>query len=365
MSINYTKLLSGRAPVVGYSNLTADRYQFLALGQAEPNLGPGNANSVLTLSTSNSRVWSNALSLTTVSVSGNVKVSNVTIVDTTFTSVNVGGNIIGFAGTAGIVIPAGGNSQRPLSPSVGTTRFNTFRDALETWDGTTWVLATGSGGGGNIVVPGVVVDQQITPDGITDTYALYQATTTTNVLVTINGVSQLPGTAYNVAGNSITFASVPLTTDEIDIRFLAYAVSLNSMSNESGNTSITILPQSNAASNIIFTTSNVVFATMTSNIFNINFPVSVAGNITATNIIGNIANSTYANSAGTAVTVTANAQPNITSVGILNSVSVSGNANIGAVTVSGNISTTGYILTSGTISTSGNIIASNHIGNGA
>jgi len=74
MAINQTKLLSGRAPVVDYDNLTADRYQFLSLGQAEPNLGAGAANSVLTLSTGNTRVWSNTVTLANVTTTGNITV---------------------------------------------------------------------------------------------------------------------------------------------------------------------------------------------------------------------------------------------------------------------------------------------------
>ena len=74
MSINQTKLLSGRAQVVDYDNLTADRYQFLSLGQAEPSLGAGAANSVLTLSTGNTRVWSNTVTLASVVTSGNITV---------------------------------------------------------------------------------------------------------------------------------------------------------------------------------------------------------------------------------------------------------------------------------------------------
>ena len=48
-------------------------------------------------------------------------------------------------------------------------------------------------------------------------------------------------------------------------------------------------------------------------------------NILANNITGTVANATYAVSAGTAGTVTTNAQPNITSVGILNSLNSVGN----------------------------------------
>ena len=77
MGINNSKLLSGRVPVTPYSNLTADRYQFLGLNQAEPSLGAGDANSVLTLSTSNSRVWSNTLTLTSLNVLGSSNLGDI------------------------------------------------------------------------------------------------------------------------------------------------------------------------------------------------------------------------------------------------------------------------------------------------
>ena len=75
--MNSSKLLSGRAPVTPYSDLPADRYQFLGLGSAEPSLGPGDANSVLTLGTSNTRVWSNTLTLNSLNVSGASNLGNI------------------------------------------------------------------------------------------------------------------------------------------------------------------------------------------------------------------------------------------------------------------------------------------------
>jgi hypothetical protein len=69
-------------------------------------------------------------------------------------------------------------------------------------------------------------------------------------------------------------------------------------------------------------------------------------NIAGANVIGTVANATYATSAGsvtnatTAGTVTTNAQPNITSVGTLTSLGVSGN------TTSNNISSNNYVIVS-------------------
>jgi hypothetical protein len=107
--------------------------------------------------------------------------------------------------------------------------------------------------------------------------------------------------------------------------------------------------------------------------------VSASGNITAAayygsgaglsaiaggNVSGTVANATYAVSAGsatsatTAGTVTTNAQPNITSVGTLSSVSVTGNITGGNI-VTANATIVG---STGTISALGNITGGNLIG---
>ncbi len=56
-----------------------------------------------------------------------------------------------FVGTDAMVIPAGDNSQRRLTPEVGETRWNTDLDYIECYDGTTWIVSIG---------PGDIVDQE-------------------------------------------------------------------------------------------------------------------------------------------------------------------------------------------------------------
>jgi hypothetical protein len=75
MTVNKGSLVSGRVAVTDYANLTADRYQFLGLTQAEPNLGPGANNTVLVITTNNTRSWSNSLTLTG-NVSANYFIGN-------------------------------------------------------------------------------------------------------------------------------------------------------------------------------------------------------------------------------------------------------------------------------------------------
>lgn len=49
-----------------------------------------------------------------------------------------------FAGNHGVVIPSGDNSNRPASPLIGDTRWNTQRNLMETWDGLTWIISSGA-----------------------------------------------------------------------------------------------------------------------------------------------------------------------------------------------------------------------------
>ena len=94
---------------------------------------------------------------------------------------------------------------------------------------------------------------------------------------------------------------------------------------------------------------------------NINIPdyVSAGGNVYGSNFIGNgsglttltganitgaVANAIYATTAGTAATVTTNAQPNITSTGVLSSLSVTGNTLLnGSLIVTGNANVQGNL----------------------
>jgi hypothetical protein len=84
MSINTTKLLSGRAPVVPYDELTSTRYEFLALGEAEPNLGTSGQGNILTIGPDNTRVWTNTI---------NANVSTQTIYVDNIVSYTADGNI--------------------------------------------------------------------------------------------------------------------------------------------------------------------------------------------------------------------------------------------------------------------------------
>lgn len=231
---------------------TANSTPALYLDIANTRVGINASSAGNTLDVIGSAYISSTASATTlIAISANI--GNLEIANTTIASNSA--NLVTIAGTAALVIPAGNTDQRPSPPPTGAIRINTALGQIEAYDGIDWI--TGSGGGGNLTVS----DQQITPDGSTVTYTLDQDTNQASILVTFNGVTQIPGVAYTVTGNSITFAQAPQTTDIIDVRFLASASTRDKILNTTGNTKV----QTYDNSTIVFTaaSSNVITITST------------------------------------------------------------------------------------------------------
>ena len=149
---------------------------------------------------------------------GNLTISNVTI-SANSSAVSSSANIIfsttgtgavQFTGNA-IGLPSGNILQRPTTVNAGYLRFNTEFETIEVWDGAEWVQTSG----------GVITSDVLSGDGATVQFALSANTTTTGVLVSINGTIQKPSTAYTVSNNSITFTEIPALGDSIEVRKLS------------------------------------------------------------------------------------------------------------------------------------------------
>lgn len=115
-------------------------------------------------------------------------------------------------------LPVGVEAERPTPglEQTGDLRFNTDLGSIEWYDGANW----------NNPTTNAIASETIVPDGTSASFTLAQENTTTSVLVNFNGVIQRPSTTYTVAGNIITFSTVPLTTDIIEIRSLAAGISV-------------------------------------------------------------------------------------------------------------------------------------------
>jgi hypothetical protein len=149
---------------------------------------------------------------------GNLTFANTTI-STSLANGNItltatGTGIVTIGGTGGFNLPAGDTAQRPASGNVaGTLRFNTDINRMEVYDGTEW----------DAVVGGVTNQTITTADGSTVTFVLDRETSSAAVLIMLNGVVQLPVTAYNMVPNpsaNLVFNEAPQTGDTIDVRFL-------------------------------------------------------------------------------------------------------------------------------------------------
>jgi hypothetical protein len=151
------------------------------------------------------------------SVSGNIgNIGNLTFSNTTISTGLVDGNITlqptGNAvaiidTTTGLIVPVGNTAQRPSPVNQGTVRYNTDLLGLEIYNGSYWDSEQ-------------VTNQTLNGDGSTAVFTLDRVTITAAALIMLNGVVQLPTTAYSVSGNALTFTEAPATGDVIDIRFL-------------------------------------------------------------------------------------------------------------------------------------------------
>jgi len=115
-------------------------------------------------------------------------------------------------------LPVGTAAERPTPglEQAGDFRFSTDLGSIEWYDGAGWINPTTN----------VITSETIVADGTSASFTLAQESTTTSVLVNFNGVIQRPSTTYTVAGNIITFSTVPLTTDIIEIRSLSAGISV-------------------------------------------------------------------------------------------------------------------------------------------
>jgi hypothetical protein len=291
------------------------------------------ANTAITAETVTTNAQPNITSvgtLTTLTVSGNVNASN-------FVG-NFVGNITSanFASYAGNVTVA----SQPNITSVGTLTSLAVNGPITAANITANTgRFTGNGSGlsqlqaSNIV--GTVANATF---AVTAGFTETTGTVTTNAQPNITSVGTLTSlivsgniTGLNVAGGNLVSAN-----------FFNGVLTTNAQPNI---TSVGTLSLLNVAGNV--TAANITASTG-------RFAGNGSGltNLSGANVIGAVANATYATNAGsttTAGTVTTNAQPNITSVGTLTSLDVSGNIT-GANITGANLVSANFLI--GTLTTS-------------
>ena len=127
------------------------------------------------------------------------------------------GSTLKINGTDSLLLPVGSSAQRPSNTGnidiAGMIRFNNSLNNLEYYTGSDWTT------------PGaattLIVDQQFSGNGVQVAFTLSNTATTNGSLVSVNGVIQIPTTAYSVSGTTLTFTEAPAVGDAIDVRILA------------------------------------------------------------------------------------------------------------------------------------------------
>jgi hypothetical protein len=222
------------------------------------------------------------------------------------------------------------------------------------------------------VLTGLVYDTFI-GDGSTTAFTLSTSPTNKNfTIVSVNGTI-IAKSAYSVSGTTLTFTSAPASSAVIEVTTLGPAVS-GSGSGSSG-TGYNI---SNGTSNVtVASSSNVTVGVAGTTILNLSTSganitgyANVTGNIIGVNAnLGNLVVANYFSGNGSlltgiaASTVSASAQPNITSVGTLTSLSISGNITSGNATL-GNLVTANYFSGNGSLLTGITVSGSTSITSG-
>jgi hypothetical protein len=251
--------------------------------------------------------------------------------------------------TDSILLPSGTSGQRPSSPTAGMLRYRSDSASIEYYNGSTWQSPGGS-------TSTVITSYPFTGTGSQTTFTLGTSATTASVMVSINGVVQIPVTAYSVSGTTLTFTEAPASTDVIDARVISAASSITNIADGgSGYNNIA----ASAGTGIIISTgitssvqqyiidTNGGFATYSPN-------VTVASSGTAT-AVDNLYANTYSSAEYTITATIQNSQVReITKVLMVHSSSPSGGGAATALQYS-NVCTAGNSLVAFSAQMTGNI----------
>ena len=140
------------------------------------------------------------------------------------------GVIAKFDSDGAILIPVGSSARRPGAAGnvdvTGMIRFNTTSTNLEFYNGTDWAAA-----GSEFTV---ITTNSFAGNGVQTAFTLSSASTTAGTIVAVNGVLQIPSTAYSVTGTTLTFTEAPAAGDAVDARVLITTATVSTLASANG-----------------------------------------------------------------------------------------------------------------------------------
>ena len=131
-----------------------------------------------------------------------------------------------------ILLPVGPTGDRPTTGVAGMLRYNSTTNIIEFYNGTDWQSAQGSFT--------VIATESFNGDDSTTAFTLSSTQTTASCIVSINGIVQLPTSAYGVSGTTLTFTEAPATGDVIEVRQLTTTTTVAQLAD--GTSSISVSP---------------------------------------------------------------------------------------------------------------------------
>jgi hypothetical protein len=136
------------------------------------------------------------------------------------------------ATTDAMMAPIGNTAQRPSTGVVGMLRFNTTTDSLEQYSSADGWESVGA------VTFTVIASETFSGDNSTVAFTLSDSQTTASCIVSINGVVQLPTTAYGVSGTTLTFTEAPLSGDTIEVRKITTTSTVTNIASSGGEAEV-------------------------------------------------------------------------------------------------------------------------------
>ena len=145
------------------------------------------------------------------------------------TATPVTGSKLVIGSTDSFMLAKGTTGQRPTGVT-GMFRFNTTNSYPEYYDGSDWKQMS--------TEFTVIATESFDGDGSTTAFTLGSAQTTASCIVSINGVVQLPTSAYSVSSTTLTFTEAPASGDKIEVRQLTTTETINGISNSGGTAAV-------------------------------------------------------------------------------------------------------------------------------
>lgn len=305
-----TGLISGRVKKVPATNADPNRYNWLNLQNAEPDLGvPTSNGSFFTSDSNGNRSWSNTIVVS----NSTATIKNLVVSQTS----NLGAisNIVIFGGSVGQVMTTDGAGN--LS----------------------WTTPSGNGGGGGGA--NITVDN-FTGNGVETTYTLSVTPASIDqTFVNYNGVTLLRD-AYSLSGANIIFDSAPSNGSQIEVSIFSTANSIQASNIANGTSNVNLPLQDgpiymsvNGNANILTVTGNGIIVNGTSNLgsnSNLHITGGSNGQALVTDGNGNLSWSTIISS----VSNVSNGNSNIDIATAGGNITFSANGNANVMVISGN-----------------------------